>query len=365
MQDGSRHLATLIDLHNKAIGLKPVKQRNRFRSPLLRLCRPYRLVGQHNRKALRIQPRRDDAARIRGAARARRRIDRHHDALQLSSNCIRHRLLQHGARPQRILAVLDQFAAEFLPAQPRACITPLDRLDETRRKICPVLMSTELRQHDGRIGQKPLHQRRRTRRGGDELARPVSQPKAELKHVVGRLGILPLGQLIAPRSGKLRSAQAFGIFGGKYLRHCPARPQKPSPRRLVAGPVVARDAGYSRSAIDHHLAHVAQRLAHQSDQSMPVARAGERRQSPRQRDHPFGPEPGLARAASAHHQPADRVAPDLKLVGARPHQPFTRRLLCFLRLQVVLQPFELRARPQARRYVPRSVAAYRQGPHCP
>ena len=90
------------------------------------------------------------------------------------------------------------------------------------------------RHRRARIGDQPLQQRDRPRRGGDELARPRAQPQAELQHVEGGFGIAPLGQFVAPGGVELRPAQAFGIVGREGFRHRAVRPFQPAARRATA-----------------------------------------------------------------------------------------------------------------------------------
>ena len=59
------------------------------------------------------------------------------------------RALQHVARPQRILALLDDLAVEFLPPQSRAGILRDDAFQKRRRKIGGVLARQGAR-HDAR-----------------------------------------------------------------------------------------------------------------------------------------------------------------------------------------------------------------------
>ncbi len=73
------------------------------------------------------------------------------------------------------------------------------------------------RSRDGRarIGEQPLDQRDRARRGGDKLPRPQTETQPELQHVECRIDMAPLGKLVAPRGIELRAAQLLGVFRRK------------------------------------------------------------------------------------------------------------------------------------------------------
>ena len=123
------------------------------------------------------------------------------------------------------------------------------------------------RRHRVGIGEEPLHQRDRPRRRRHHLPRPRAEPQPELQHVPCRLGVAPLRQLVAPGDVELRSAQALRIFRRERQRHRAVRqlqpPLRADPLRLSApSPVEAQEPG---GAVDHHLAHVGDRLADQRD----------------------------------------------------------------------------------------------------
>ena len=177
------------------------------------------------------------------------------------------------------------------------------------------------RQRGARIGEQPLYQRNRPRRGGDELARARAQPQGELQHVEGRLRLAPLGQLVAPGGIELRPAQAFGVLGRERLRDRPVRPLQEPARRGPDRPLGARrDPQQPRNSLDHHLAHVVLALADQRDAAMPARGVG--RRAVRERAHPLGAEPGLAGAAAAEDEPG---GPRTAVVGGG------RRLLMRMR----------------------------------
>ena len=145
--------------------------------------------------------------------------------------------LDRVALPERVLAILDQLAVQFLPPQPRAAIAPRKRVDEARRQVALVGHGADARQARARIGDQRLQQRHRPRRRRHQLPRRLAQPQAELQHVEGLLPVLPFRQLVAPGHVKLRPAQAFRILGGKDLRHRPVRPDQPAAgkSRIPAG----------------------------------------------------------------------------------------------------------------------------------
>ena len=98
-----------------------------------------------------------------------------------------------------------------------------------------------------RIGDQPLEQRDRPRRGGDHLPRPLAKAQPELQHVEGCFGMTPLGEFVAPGGGELRPAQAFRIFGRERLRDRAVRPfERGGATAIHVRPLVARDARRSK-----------------------------------------------------------------------------------------------------------------------
>ena len=114
-------------------------------------------------------------------------------------------------------AVLDDLAIDFLAAEARAGVARQHLLEKGRRQMRGVGPRGRARHRGARIGEQPLDQRDRPRRGGDELARTLPQPQAELQHVEGRVDIVPLGELVAPGGVELRAAQLLGILRGKRI----------------------------------------------------------------------------------------------------------------------------------------------------
>ena len=171
-----------------------------------------------------------------------------------------------GAAPQRVGALLDDLAVDLLAPQPRAGIARQHLVEEGGRQMRGVGLRGRARHRRARVGDQPLDERDRPRRGGDELARARAQAQAELQHVEGGVGVAPLGQLVAPGGVELRAAQLLGVLGRKRIGHravCPFEPPaRRGPLRAFAARAGAQNAG---GALDHHLAHVVLGLAHQRD----------------------------------------------------------------------------------------------------
>jgi len=72
------------------------------------------------------------------------------------------------------------------------------------------------------------------------------------------------------------------------------------------------------NALDHHLAHVGERLADQCDAPCRRAEFGK---PERDAPHPFGAGARLARAAAAEDEPGFPVSRRRKLILARPQGP--------------------------------------------
>ena len=146
------------------------------------------------------------------------------------------------ARPQRVGAVLDDLAVDLLAAEPRAGIARQHVLEKRRRQMQRVRPRARARHRGRRIGDQPLEQRDRPRRGGDHLPRPLAKAQPELQHVEGRFGMAPLGELVRPGGMELRAAQALRILGGKRLRHRAVAPFDAPARGNPGRPLVAADA---------------------------------------------------------------------------------------------------------------------------
>lgn len=89
-----------------------------------------------------------------------------------------------------------------------------------------------------RIGEQPLDQRDRPRRGCDELPRSQTEPQAELQRVERRIDVAPLGKLVAPRGIELRPAQLLGVFRRKCEPDGTIWPFEPAARRRPLGALV-------------------------------------------------------------------------------------------------------------------------------
>ena len=136
--------------------------------------------------------------------------------------------LDRRARPQRVGAVFDDLAVDLLAAEPRAGIARQHLVEEAGRQMRRVGDRAGARHRAARIGDQPLQQRDRPRRGGDQLTRMRPEPQAELQHVEGGLRLPPFGQLVAPGGVELRPAQAFRVLGREGFRHRAVRPFQPA-----------------------------------------------------------------------------------------------------------------------------------------
>ena len=193
-------------------------ERDRRARPLRRPRRRQGRVGENIEHSCLFNPRGDDAAIVGALAGTRRRIDGDDDALE-RRRLMDARALQHVARPQRVLALVEDFAVEFLASQSRAGILRDDAFEKGRRKIGGVLARQGAGHDARRIGDQLLEERQRTRRRGHQLTRPVAETQAKLQHVPCLPGVAPFGEFVAPGGVKLRPAQAFRIFRRKRLRH--------------------------------------------------------------------------------------------------------------------------------------------------
>ncbi len=240
--------------------------------------------------------------------------------------------LDHGARPQRVGALLDDLAVDLLSAQPRAGVAADHRVEKGGREKRGVGAGRGARHRGARVGGEPLDQRDRPRRGGDELARARPQPQAELQHVEGGVRVRPLGELVAPGGVELRPAQLLGVFRREGERHRAVRPFEALPRRRPLRPLAARPRR-SRPGrpLDHHLAHVAPGLADQRE----IARAARRHRAE-------GRAPARARhSAPARVLPAPRPPSISQVVHGPPLLAAARRLLVAMR-----QRDEVAVKPQ-------------------
>ena len=229
-----------------------------------------------------------------------------------------HRLDQ-CARPQRVLALADDFGVELLAAEPRAGIARRHRREEAGGEVGGVVKGAHAGHRHRRVSDQGFDQRQRPRRGGDQLARPGAQPQAELQGVEGLLRIAPFAELVAPGGVELRPAQAVGVLGREEVGDRAVAPHQAAPAGLGARPVGFGERQDPGCAFDHDVAHVGQRFA---DQRQPaVANAGKGRQAAHQPVHPFGSQPGLAGAAAAEHQPGGPGAEQRVLIGAGLFEP--------------------------------------------
>ncbi len=248
-----------------------------------------------------------------------RRIDRHHDPRQRRS--LRHPAgFDSRARPQRVAALLDDLAIQLLAAEQRAAVAADHRVEERHRQVPCIVPRRGARDRGRRIGNQPLEKRDRPRRGRDDLPRPLAKAQPELQHVEGGVGVAPLGEFVAPGGRELRAAQAFGIFGGKRLRHRAILPFQAAARGNPARPLErGMDGEQPGHALDHHLADVVLGLADQRDARLAVAE--------RKLLYPLRPSAGLPCPAAAEKQPRGPIASRRLLVRACEQVPaFVQRI---------------------------------------
>ena len=204
------------------------------------------------------------------------------------------------------------------------------------------------RHRRARIGEQPFDQRDRPRRRGDELARTLPQPQAELQHVEGRIDVTPFCELVAPGGVELRAAQLLGVFRGKRVADGAVRPfQAPARRRPQRTLVARRHAQEPGRTVYHHLAHVVLGLANQ--RNVHRALVGIRRGAIGLRAHPLGAEPGLAGPTPAQHEPG---RPRTAAIGAQWRLLMTMRE----RDEILIEPPHPSVERRLRHHRPRQSA---------
>jgi hypothetical protein len=266
----------------------------------------------------------DDAAGVGARGRRYRRIDGHHDALQLRPGR-ETGLRQPGAPPQAVQPLLDNLAFQLLLRNQRAAVAALHLSHERRRQLGGVVGGTRAAEHGCLVIPDGLQKLAGARRGGHHHLRPGSEPQRELQDVPGPLRPAPLGELVAPGGIELRSAQALRVISGKHLRNGTVGPDELVSRDIELRPLARRmHAEQAGHAFHHHAAHLGDGLADQRDAAARGRRQG--RVTLHLRADPFGAGTRLARTAAAQHQPgapgALRAGRERwELVVARPHQP--------------------------------------------
>ncbi len=198
--------------------------------------------------------------------------------------------------------VLDDLAENLLPPEPRAGVAPDHLVEKRGRQMRGIRLCGGARHRGARVGEQPLDQPGRARRGGDELARPCAP--AAGRTAACRTRRRPGATWQARRTTRRRTAARAS--SPDPPPRTPARPRRcpfePPPRRAPQRARVARPGAQQPGrALDHHLAHVVLGLADQRDVRM--RRLGVRRQAERQRAHELGAEPRLAGAAPAEREP--------------------------------------------------------------
>ena len=115
--DGGHHIAALIDLGDQSVGIEQMIERHSAASPVGRSQPRDAVIGQHEGQALLAQSNCDDAAGISILRRRCRRINCNDDTLEIR-DLRRPHSVDRIALEERIGAIIDQFAVEFLSTKP-------------------------------------------------------------------------------------------------------------------------------------------------------------------------------------------------------------------------------------------------------
>ncbi len=202
---------------------------------------------------------------------------------------------------------------QFLAAEARALVTLDNPRDEGGREVGPVVVGRAPGDHAVRIPDQRLDQGQRLGCGGDRRSWILAEAKTQLQLVPHRLGPAPGGQFVRPGRIVLRPTQAFRLLSRIAIGRRAVRPDQPPLGRLEGGPLPGRaDVHQARLTLDHHIAHIRRRGAHEGDP--PTARS-------HLRPHPLGPGPGLAEAAAGQDQPIAPVARRRQLRRPTPYRP--------------------------------------------
>src|SRR3546814_17325765 len=94
--------------------------------------------------------------------------------------------LDQRARPQRALDILEQFAAQFLPPEPRTAIEPVHRRQPLRRQIVATVPRATARRCNALFVHQPTYQihpaRRRRRYDAWVIGRAADRERERHRH---------------------------------------------------------------------------------------------------------------------------------------------------------------------------------------
>ena len=165
-----------------------------------------------------------------------------------------------------------------------------------------------------RIGDQPLDQRDRPRRGGDHLPRPSAKAQPELQHVESCFGLAPLGE--SRRTRRRRIAGRASCSGSSAENSCATAPFFHSSRRregIHCGPI---DRIRCTANTPETPSTITSRASCSVSPTSAMRACGS---AHAKRAHPFGAGARLAGAAPAEDQPG---GPLLAAIG-----PFRRALM--------------------------------------
>ena len=295
------HGAALVHLSHHAIGLSRVIERHNLLGPSRRARATHGPILQHVSATVLPQPGTDDAASICALAVTCRRINRHHHP-----DPFRHLaapgLLDQLPLEQGVRIVLDQFAVQFLTAEPRAAITRHDVVQEPFRQMGAVVGRARMRDGRSCISKQSLDQRCRPRRRGDHHPRRLAEAQRKSQHVICGIRIFPFRHLVAPGCVELRPAEALWFICREHLRDRAVRPCEQPLRRLIDGPLVVHvNAEQTGLALDHDQPGLVEGRCQDGDPLATWPQLGPKSQG--HRAHPFGPGASLSRTAPAEDQP--------------------------------------------------------------
>ena len=168
------------------------------------------VIGEDVAPALPVDAAGEDAAGVGLGAGGGGRIDGDDDAGEIGRD-VEALPFDLGAVPERVVAILDQLAVEFLAAEAGTGVAADHGVEEARRQIEGVGAGRGARHHGRGIGDQAFDQGDRTRRRGGDLAGPSAEAQTELQHVPHLLGMAPLGDLVGPGDLELGAAQGFRV----------------------------------------------------------------------------------------------------------------------------------------------------------
>ena len=157
-----------------------------------------------------------------------RRVDRHHDPVELERRAAPappRASPRSRARPRR--RATSSPSSSCRPSRWPPYFAR-HRLEEARRQVHPVRRRSAPASPPCPASSRiACSSGVRPRRRRHHRPRPLAEPQRELQHVPGRLALLPLGELVAPGAVELRPAQRLRVARREDLRHRPVRPDQP------------------------------------------------------------------------------------------------------------------------------------------